>query len=380
MTLFLLVFLTLYAAMHSYLFWKLRAALPHMGRLQWVLAVALVLLVISPIITVLLDRSRYARASVAVGAVAYPWMAMIFWFVVLALLADGWNVLVRLASLAGPQLKSMIIGPGPMLAGIAVLVVAAAAYSFYEAGNIRIRRVTIPVAQLPPGLARLKIAQVSDVHLGLHTLPSRFAQAIALIEQEAPDMLVSTGDLVDSSFHNIRHFADDFARIRPRLGKYAVLGNHEFYAGFKNSLEFHEQAGFTVLAGDSVLLDGQVRLAGVDDPAGGRQNNPRVDELLALPPDKSPLTILLKHQPVVFGPSAARMDLQLSGHTHGGQVFPFHLITRMIYPLCRGLHALPGGGHIYTSNGTGAWGPPMRLGAEPEVTIITFVPASAINP
>lgn len=373
MTLFLVMFLTLYAAMHSYLFWKVHAAFPQMGRLHWVLGAALVAMVLSPVLTVLLDRSRYARASVVVGAVAYPWMAMIFWFVMLVFAADGWNLLMRLGALAAPPMKSALIGPRPMLAGIAVLVIAAAAYSFFEAADIRLRRVTIPVPQLPAGLERLKIVQISDVHLGLHTLPGRIDQTIALIRQADPDVLVSTGDLCDSSFHNIRHFAEAFAQLHPRLGKYACFGNHEFYAGLKNSLEFHQQAGFVVLAGDSVMLDGQVRLAGVDDPAGGTVDNPRVDEGLSLPGDKAPLTILLKHQPVVYEPSLGRMDLQLSGHTHGGQIFPFSLITGTIYPLYRGLHALARGGYIYTSNGTGTWGPPMRLGAPPEVTLITFV-------
>ncbi len=373
MTLFVIVFLALYAAMHSYLFWKAHAAFPHMGWVHWVLAAVLLALVLSPLITVLLDRSRYARASSLVGTVAYPWMAMIFWFFALALAGDAWNLLVRLTGLAVPPARAAAIGPRVMLAGIVVLVAAAAVYSFIEAGRLRIHRVTIPVANLPPGLQQLKVVQISDVHLGLHMLSGRFEQMLALIKEADVDILVSTGDLVDSSFHNIRHFAAPLAEIHPRLGKYAVLGNHEFYAGLENSLNFHRQAGFTVLAGESVSLDNGLRIAGVDDPAGGRDQNPRTDERLALPAARdAALTLLLKHQPVVFAPSVQRMDLQLSGHTHGGQIFPFHLITRSVYPLFCGLHEV-GGASLYASNGTGTWGPPMRLFAPPEVTLITFV-------
>ncbi len=178
------------------------------------------------------------------------------------------------------------------------------------------------------------------------------------------------------------------ADVQAPLGKFAVLGNHEFYAGLSQSLAFHAAAGFTMLRQEHVAVTPQLILAGVDDPAGTHlSGSQEPDESNALPAlerrsatqaaaaaDPRPFVILLKHRPDVHPSSLGRFDLQLSGHTHGGQIFPFHIVHRLIYKYHPGLTDLGGGSKLYLSRGAGTWGPPMRLFAPPEVTIIKLLP------
>jgi hypothetical protein len=241
-----------------------------------------------------------------------------------------------------------------------------------EAGQIRVERVRLTTPKLPASTARIRIAQISDVHLGL-MVRSRDAAAIAnLVRDTKPDLLVSTGDLVDARPNHLDGLSELFRSIPAPLGKYAVTGNHESYAGLGPALDFTRRAGFTVLRGDAVTVGEALRIVGVDDPTGdGPATDPPRSEAELLGGDPSPLfTLLLKHRPVVSAEARSRVDLQLSGHTHRGQLFPFRFLVRLAYPLLDGLHPLEGGGRLYVSRGTGTWGPRMRLWSPPEITLI----------
>jgi predicted MPP superfamily phosphohydrolase len=148
------------------------------------------------------------------------------------------------------------------------------------------------------------------------------------------------------------------------------------------SLAFHEQAGFRSLRGEAVEALPGLLIAGVDDPGRGgpgvvspRGNDTTDDAALLTGLPEGKFVLFLKHQPLVPGLGAERVDLQLSGHTHGGQIYPFFWLTKLRYALGPGLHALPGGGGLYVSRGSGTWGPPMRVLAPAEITLIELVPA-----
>ena len=181
-------------------------------------------------------------------------------------------------------------------------------------------------------------------------------------------------DLVDAKMDDLNHLADMLAQIRPPLGKFAVLGNHELYAGVAQSKRFLEAAGFKVLRNQPYRLDGVLTIVGVDDPAGSRHKGNRAAEqkeaALLSEVDSQEFTLLLKHRPLVVPESKGRFDLQLSGHTHGGQIFPFTLITALFYTNQTGLASLDKNSLLYVSRGAGTWGPPMRLLAPPQVTLI----------
>jgi hypothetical protein len=163
--------------------------------------------------------------------------------------------------------------------------------------------------------------------------------------------------------------------IQPRYGKFAVTGNHEYYAGLSQPLDFTQRAGFTVLRGEVQTLPIGIHIAGVDDPIGNRYglNKNITEKELLSNPDREGFTILLKHRPVVDQDAAGLFDLQLSGHVHKGQIFPFNLLTYIHYPVRAGHNSLASGSSIYVSRGTGTWGPPVRFLAPPEVTVIDLI-------
>ena len=265
------------------------------------------------------------------------------------------------------------------MAGVAVAIAVLSLVSFFEEKRLDVRTVSLQTPRLPPGSPPLRVVQISDLHLGL-TVGSREAdRTVAVVRQLDPDVLVCTGDLVDATADRLTPLADGFASLRPRLGKYAVLGNHEYYAGLAESLGFLRAAGFRVLRGEIVDPSPLLRIAGVDDAVTDARETPEspVQEDTLLPADRDrPFTVLLKHRPSTEPDAEGRFDLQLSGHTHGGQIFPFHVFVAPLYPRYRGLHNLRRGSALYVSCGTGSWGPPMRLLARREITLFVIEPGA----
>ena len=168
-----------------------------------------------------------------------------------------------------------------------------------------------------------------------------------------------------------------FASVKAPLGKFAVMGNHEYYAGVDYSTEFHRMAGFQMLRDKVVRPVAGLSIVGLDFrervvPGASKELN-AVKLLEALPNGDS--VIVLKHVPFVQGGLAGRVALQLSGHTHNGQIFPFNLPTKVVYPYITGTYDLPEGGKLHVSRGTGSWGPPVRVLSPPELTVIELIGA-----
>jgi predicted MPP superfamily phosphohydrolase len=259
-----------------------------------------------------------------------------------------------------------------------ILAVAIYAYGWFEARNISVESLIIKTDKICPDAGRLRLVQISDVHIGLMIGPDSISRMLRVVRDAKPDLLVSTGDLVDGQINSIHKVLPLLQEINPRLGKYAVTGNHEFYAGISAAQEFTQKAGFVMLRGEGVTVDKLINIVGIDDPAGrpaGQYRAAMESKLLENLPVQH-FTILLKHQPVVDGNSLDRFDLQLSGHTHKGQIFPFSLITRLYFPLHTGSFRLSDLSRLHVSRGTGTWGPPIRFLAPPEVTIIDLIPAN----
>ncbi|UCD90038.1 MAG: metallophosphoesterase, partial [Desulfobacterales bacterium] len=195
-----------------------------------------------------------------------------------------------------------------------------------------------------------------------------------------PDIFVSTGDLVDGQMDDLENLANMLKEIPVNHGKFAITGNHEFYAGLPRSLDFIKKAGFTILRGDGAAVSEWLNIVGVDDNAGnyyGLARSVSEKELLSRF-SREKFTLLLKHRPLIDKDAVGFFDLQLSGHAHKGQIFPFSLITRLSFPTHSGLLNLGKNALLYVNRGSGTWGPPIRFLAPPEVTIIELVhePAS----
>jgi predicted MPP superfamily phosphohydrolase len=376
MSLFLLTFLSVYGAIHLYLFVKARSALASGTGASVAMALFLAAMVVAPIAVRLLDRHGMHLAGRYLAYVAYTWMGLLFFFFWLSLCLDAYNVSMKLlALLPGWSAGSLVWKGRGSFTFITLTVLFLGGLSAYSAWQIRLERVVLPTTKLPPQMDDLTIAQISDVHLGPMVGERRLSRIIRILEKVKPDLVVATGDLVDAQMDKLDNLAAMLATLKPPMGKFAIAGNHEFYAGIRQSGRFLEAAGFELLRNEDLKLNGFFTIVGVDDPAGKRRYPEtgmvgKKEKILLADSDSEKFTLLLKHRPTVDEESVGRFDLQLSGHTHGGQIFPFNLITRIFYPNQRGLHRLDKASVLYVSRGTGTWGPPMRFLSPPEVTLV----------
>ncbi len=376
MSLFFLVYLLLYGGIHLYVFYRLQAAYPLSLPAKTIVIGAFASMVISPVMVRLLERHGYELPANTFAHVGYLWMGLVFVFFSTSILLDIWRLVMQVGTWFGavglhgwmPQGRLRLLLP----LGVSLLLTG---YGYAAALRVAPEPITLETDKLPHGMSKLRIAQISDVHLGLIVSGNRLERICKVIEEANPDILVSTGDLLDGQLDGLASSVERLKRIQPRFGKVAVTGNHEYYAGIERCVQLTQAAGFRLLRGERFDIGEIIRFVGVDDITayrGGGSEFLAEDRLLAGMEDRR-LTILLKHRPVVSEEALGTFDLQLSGHTHAGQILPFSLITRLYFPYHRGLYRLPKGSALYVSRGTGTWGPPIRIGSAPEVTIIDFV-------
>lgn len=243
--------------------------------------------------------------------------------------------------------------------------------------RVAVRTVRVPLAKLPPSMEGYTIVQLTDVHVGPTIGRDFIAQMVAQVNALAPDAVVITGDLVDGSVAELGVHTAPLAGLRAKHGVFFVTGNHEYYSGVDEWLAELARLGVRVLRNERVSLgDGaaSIDLAGVDDWSARRHGEGHGADLpRALHGrDESREVVLLAHQPKAVAEAAARgVGLVLSGHTHGGQLWPFSYLVKLDQPILAGLHKV-GATWAYVSEGTGYWGPPMRLGTHGEITKVVL--------
>ena len=323
-----------------------------------------------------MEAQHHHIPSLIMTWIGYLWMGFLFIWLWLALAADGYHLTVAIFQrLFGVDWTHLMLSRRQNLSLTCLLALGLMSYGVYAAQQIRSEQITLRSAKLAPDTGRIRIVQISDLHLGQMRFPGQLDRLAGLIEKARPDVLVSTGDLIDSRIYAASQVSQQFQSLKAPLGKFAVTGNHEVYAGLQEALDFTTSAGFTLLRGQSRPLAGGVTISGVDDPAVGKPAGADEVSLLAALP-AGDFNILLKHQPISRPASDRRFDLQLSGHTHQGQIYPFSIIVKMVYPMLAGLYEPGEKSYLYVSRGTGSWGPPVRLLAPPELTIIDLMPSA----
>ena len=378
MALFLLVFFLIYGGFHFYFFLKVRAAFAPGAAAQIILIALLIFAMTAPIIIRASERYGFETLARILSWAGYLWMAVLLLFFSVSLLIDLYRLLLHLAGLLfRADIGTWIPAARTIFFLPVAIALAMVAYGSFEARNIRTESLEIRSAKIPKDVGRLRIVQISDLHVGVLVQGKRLAGILRKVREAKADLIVSTGDLVDGQLDSMTEAAAQFRTILPRYGKFAVTGNHEFYAGIDEALDFTKQAGFTVLRGDVATVAGAVDLVGVDDPAmHGPFLRGRFSDREALArATPGHFIVLLKHQPMVDREGSGAFDLQLSGHTHRGQIFPFSLITRLFFPFHSGNYPLASGALLHVSRGTGTWGPPVRFLAPPEITVIDLIPA-----
>ena len=246
-----------------------------------------------------------------------------------------------------------------------------------------VRNVDVPIAGLPAPLHGFSIVQISDIHVGTTIKNGYVSRIVDAVNALDADMIAITGDLVDGSVQRLSSHTQPLRQLAARHGTFFVTGNHEYYSGANAWIAEMRRLGLSVLLNEHVVLehDGEaVVIAGVTDYSAhhfdpAQRSDPAA--AIAGAPTSAGVRVLLAHQPrSAFAAAKAGFDVQLSGHTHGGQFFPWNLLVKLVEPFAAGLHRLDSL-WVYVSRGTGYWGPPKRFGAPSEITRLRLVPASA---
>ena len=299
--------------------------------------------------------------SDAVSKVGHLWLAVLFYLLIILLLLELPRFFAARKVDEGRRL--LLARSAAVAAGLATATVVG--YGARTAlGPPRLKRVQVPLAKLPPRLDGYRIAVVSDIHLGSFSTVARTRRIVETINGMEPDLIAVVGDLVDGGVEELWDRALPLRGLSSKDGAFFVTGNHEYYGQGPQWLERLDDLGMRLLLNERVNIRG-IELAGVDDPNGRPDFGAALDGR-----DPANPTILLAHQPVaVFEAVRYKVDLQLSGHTHGGQMFPFHYVVRTQQPVLSGLAEIDGT-KVYVTNGAGFWGPPVRVGAPPDVTLM----------
>ncbi len=379
---FIAVMLTVYFGSHVYLGLRLLSALRIDGTpaLWWVAGLSLLMAFLFPAAR-LAARTSLGWLGRALDLAASLWLGALLYLVLFsAALQIAGFALQRTGSYPAVE-RLLAVDPG--LAGIAI--VAAATVLTVASGLVSATRVTrvtdltVPIRDLPGDLDGFTLVQLSDVHLGTIVGRRKLERIVERVNGLDADLVVVTGDLVDGDLAGLQEMVEPLSRLEARHGVLAVTGNHEFFAGVDRAVRLITAASIRVLRNEATRLPGGLMVYGVDDPQGRFVGGGRVGLADVIGPEaRGAPSILLYHQPVGFETAAALgVDLVLSGHTHGGQLWPLSWISRIFYPRRAGHHVL-GDSHLYVSAGTGTWGPPMRVGAPPEIARIRLVPAQAL--
>jgi predicted MPP superfamily phosphohydrolase len=401
---FLAVGLTVVGLIHFYLWRRLIRSTTEPGLARRIGTGLIVALGALLVVTLIGSRVLPHPAAVALSWLGYVWLAVMFYLLITlavlelpALIARAWLardvrpvVDQRVPALVGAP-SADVTEPGRpdepepapgtsrrLFLARAVAVTAGLASAgivgpgvAVAMGPPRLRRIDIPLAKLHREADGLRIALVADIHLGPLRGRGHTRQIVDLINGLDADVVAVVGDLVDGSVAELGHAAEPLRGLRSRHGAYFVTGNHEYYSGFHEWVEEVARLGLRPLRNERVELPGGLDLAGVNDITGGSYADaPDLGRALA-GRDPSRPVVLLAHQPIQAHDAARHgVDLQLSGHTHGGQMVPFDLVVRLAQqPVVSGLGQVDGM-PVYVTNGAGFWGPPVRVGAPPDVTLV----------
>ncbi|MGJ7415957.1 metallophosphoesterase [Streptomyces cinereoruber] len=241
----------------------------------------------------------------------------------------------------------------------------------------RVKRVTVPLAKIPRAAHGYRIAVVSDVHLGPILGRAHTQRIVDAVNSTRPDLIAIVGDLVDGTVEDLGPAAEPLARLRARHGSFFVTGNHEYFSGADAWVDHVRELGLRPLRNERLEIAAGFDLAGVDDVAGESEGQgPDFGRALG-DRDRARAAVLLAHQPIVVHDAVRHgVDLQLSGHTHGGQLWPGEYLADLANPTVAGLERY-GDTQLYVSRGAGAWGPPVRVGAPSDITVVELASKQA---
>ena len=375
------------------------------GRTRWILDVALVVLTVLLVATLTLPRVIGVTSSTWFAWPGYLWFALVVYLFLILLVLEPVRFALRRwvgrtppapapaedsAPTPGPTpapTPGPVPAPTPVNRRVFLARASAAAAGAASVGVVGygaatalgppdVLRVPVALRRLDPVFDGFKIAVVSDIHLGPLSGRAHTERIVAMINETEPDLVAIVGDLVDGTVAELGPAAEPLRDLHSREGTFFVTGNHEYFVEDPFAwLTELERLGVAPLRNENTAIRrgaAAFDLAGINDVAGeSRADPPDFDRALA-GLDASRPTVLLAHQPVQVEQASARgVDLQLSGHTHGGQMWPFHYVVRAVQPSLAGLSSV-NDTQLYVTRGAGFWGPPVRVGARPDITVLSL--------
>lgn len=381
---FLLIALLVVAVLHAYVWKRLVLDTARTPRVRKVGTIAFAVLAVLLIAALVLPRRIGLDAARWIVWPGYLWFAVLFYLFVVLLVLE----IPRFVANRWPKAKATDESRRLFLARGAAVVAAVAAPTTVGAGMVSalsapdVKRFTVPIRRLDPAFGGFRIAVVSDIHLGPILGRSHTERLVRMINETQPDLVAMVGDLADGTVEELGHAAEPLRDLVSREGTFFVTGNHEYYSGHQQWITELERLGLHYLrnARTPITRAGKTfDLAGITDITG-KSFGDAPDVVGALRGrDETKPAVLLAHQPIqVTDAARAGVDLQLSGHTHGGQLYPFHHVVGLAQPAVSGLSKVDDT-WLYVTNGAGFWGPPVRVGAAPDITVLELVSAPIIR-
>lgn len=391
---FIVILSAILGLMTFYLWKRLVKDTTAPGRTRWILTVVLLVLTALLVATLVLPRITGVPESAWFAWPGYLWFGLLAYLFLTLLALEPIRLAVRVVWTrrrpaevveSAPEAATtppMAVNRRVFIARASAVAAGAASVGLVGAGAVSALGppdlLTVPVRlrRLDPTFNGFRIAVVSDIHLGPLSGRAHTERIVAMINEAEPDLVAIVGDLVDGTVEELGFAAEPLRELHSREGTFFVTGNHEYFVDDTSSwLRELERLGVTTLQNENTAIRrgaAAFDLVGVNDVAGAsRSAPPDFDRALAGMGPSRP-TVLLAHQPVQVGEAAARgVDLQLSGHTHGGQMWPFHYVVEAVQPSLAGLSTV-GDTQLYVSRGAGFWGPPVRVGAPPDISVLTL--------
>lgn len=372
---FFSIVLTIYAAVNYYIFVRGWQAIPQGSRYRIPYVIIFGLLALSYIIGRFLEKIYLSLLSDILVWIGSFWIAVFFYLFLIVVLIDlarlvnHWLPFFQLITDNYAKLKlitfSVSIG----------IVLATVLYGFINACAFRVRELHLEIPK-STNMSGMNIVAVSDIHLGTIVGRTRFCRIVNEINALHPDLILLVGDVVDEDLAPVirENLGEALRQLDAKFGIYAITGNHEYFGGVEAAVKYLTEHGVTVLRDSVIKVNNSLYLVGRDDRSGrqfaGRQRKQLVELMSEV--NKNFPVILMDHQPFKLNEAAENgFDLQLSGHTHHGQLWPLNFITQKVYEKSWG-YLKKGNTHIYVSCGVGTWGAPVRIGNRPEIVYITL--------
>jgi uncharacterized protein len=375
--LFLLVVITIYALVNTYIFSRALQAIPAGSPYRTWFIIGFWLVASAFVLARFLERAYPCNFTEVITWIGSLWLGAMAYFFFAIVLIDLGRLLNSLFHIFPSAFyvnyeKTKLIALGVTVCIVFITVLA----GFINARLPRIKNLDITIPKTVSGDKTMKIVMASDIHMGTLIAKRRTNWLVNRINSLEPDLILLAGDVVDEDLKPVirRNLGETLSTLKARLGVYGITGNHEYIGGVEEACRYLTEHGVKMLRDTSVLVDNRLYLVGREDRDKPRfTGKPRKSlEEVMQPVDRSYPVLLMDHQPFRLEQAARQgVDLEVSGHTHHGQLWPFNYITKAIYELSWGYKKI-GGTNYYVSSGFGSWGPPIRLGNRPEIVVITL--------